>query len=68
MALQYPLGINVWRIREHKGWSQEKFAEMAGLDRTYISGIERCIRNPTVDVIERLAEALGVPPAELFKE
>ncbi len=66
MATQHPLGTNVRRIRERKGWSQEKLAEMAELDRTYVSGIERGIRNPTVGVIQRIADALGVPAAELL--
>ncbi|MCL2802639.1 MAG: helix-turn-helix domain-containing protein [Micrococcales bacterium] len=53
-------------MRAVQGLSQEQFAHTAGLDRTYVSGVERGIRNPTLDVIHRLAAALGVDPGELF--
>ena len=49
------------RVRERRtamGLSQEAFAGKCGLDRTYISGIERVVRNPTVTVVERVALAL----------
>lgn len=46
------------RLRKERGWSQEALADEAGLDRTYISGIERVVRNPTVTVVERVASAL----------
>lgn len=44
------------------GLSQEQLAFETELHRTYISGVERGVRNPTVLVIDRLAKALGVPP------
>lgn len=53
-------------LREAKGWSQEELADQAGLHRTYISAVERAVRNPTLTVIERIARALKVPIAELF--
>ncbi|MCL4722277.1 MAG: helix-turn-helix transcriptional regulator, partial [Gammaproteobacteria bacterium] len=43
-----------------------EFAHRAELDRTYVSGVERGIRNPTLDVITKLAAALGVEVADLF--
>lgn len=46
------------RLRKERGWSQETLADEAGLDRTYISGIERVVKNPTITVVERLALAL----------
>jgi len=50
------------------GWSsQEAFAHHVGLDRTYVSGLERGRRNPTLDVIVKLADGLGVHPTELLK-
>lgn len=58
-------GLNVLRRREAKGLSQEKLAEKADLDRTYISGIERGVRNPGLRSLVRLAKALGVTTAEL---
>ena len=59
MDVRHRLAVNIKRLRKERGWSQETLADEAGLDRTYISGIERVVRNPTVTVIERLAVALG---------
>ena len=61
------LGLNVQRIRRERGWSQEELAFRAGLHRTYISGVERGVRNPTISVVGRLAEALQVAPATLLE-
>jgi transcriptional regulator with XRE-family HTH domain len=56
------------RVRRRKlGVSQEEFADMCGLDRTYIGGIERGERNVGLLNIERIALALKVPLAQLFK-
>jgi len=55
------VGRNLKRLRQEKGWSQEEMADRSGLHRTYISGMERGIRNPTVTVLERVARALGAP-------
>ena len=60
-------GARVRELRESQGWSQEDFGHRAELDRTYVSGIERGVRNPTLDVIHRLADALGVEVAEMFR-
>ncbi|MCR9078965.1 MAG: helix-turn-helix domain-containing protein [Hyphomonadaceae bacterium] len=49
-----------------RGWSQEELADRAGLHRTYISAVERAVRNPTLTVIARIAKALKVSMAELF--
>ncbi|GJD91397.1 XRE family transcriptional regulator [Methylobacterium hispanicum] len=54
------------RLRVARGFSQEALAVDAGVDRTYVSGIERGSFNPTVEVLERLATALGCDVAELF--
>jgi transcriptional regulator with XRE-family HTH domain len=56
----------VRELRTARGWSQEEFAHRAELDRTYVSGIERGRRNPTLDVIVGLAETLEVETADLF--
>lgn len=61
-------GARVRKLRVGRGWSQEDFAHRAELDRTYVSGIERGRRNPTLDIIYRLAGTLGVPVADLFPE
>jgi len=57
------------RKRRHKlGVSQEEFADMCGLDRTYLGGIERGERNVSLINIERIAKALGISLSELFRE
>jgi transcriptional regulator with XRE-family HTH domain len=61
------LGRNVRRLREARGLTQEKLAEKANLDPTYISGIERGVRNPGIKNVARLAKALGGTTAELCK-
>jgi transcriptional regulator with XRE-family HTH domain len=58
-------GHNVRRAREAKDLSQEKLAEQANLDRTYISGIERGVRNPSLLSILRIAVALRKTCSEL---
>jgi transcriptional regulator with XRE-family HTH domain len=65
MDIRRRLGLNVQRLRRARGWSQEEFAERAGLHRTYISGVERGVRNPTITIVGRLAEALGATIGEL---
>ena len=62
------LARNVRRIRVAKGISQERLAYDSGIDRSYLGGIEREMENPTVDLLARLADTLGVPLAELFAE
>lgn len=59
------LGINLRSFREKKGLTQERLGERAELDPTYISGIERGVRNPSVLTLVRLAKALGISIAEL---
>ena len=61
------LGHNVRRRREAIKLSQEALAEKADLDRTYVSGIERGVRNPGIHNVARIARALGVSTAELCK-
>ena len=58
MDVRERLAANLKRLRKERGWSQEALADAAGLDRTYISGIERVVRNPTITVVERIAKAL----------
>jgi len=60
MDIRGRVGLNIKAVREARGWSQEELADRAELHRTYVSGVERGIRNPTVTVLERLANALGV--------
>ncbi len=60
-------GHRVKEIRLEQGISQEQLGLLAELDRTYISGIERGMRNVSLINIARIAEALGVEPAELLQ-
>lgn len=60
-------GKNVKKYRNKIGLSQEAFAEKCNLHRTYISGIERCIRNVSLENIQRIADALEIEPYELLK-
>lgn len=59
------LGQGVRHWREERALTQEKLAEKAGLDPTYISGIERGLRNPGIKNVARLAKALGLTTAQL---
>jgi len=61
-------GRNVRRIRESKGWSQDMLSEKSGLHRTYISGIERGARNPTIEVVFKIAKALEIKTSSLFSD
>jgi transcriptional regulator with XRE-family HTH domain len=66
MDVRHRLAANMKRLRKERGWSQEALADEAGLDRTYVSGIERIVRNPTVTVIERIGKALGCRLGDLL--
>jgi transcriptional regulator with XRE-family HTH domain len=54
-------------LREAQSISQQRLSELAGLNRNYISDVERGRRNPCLENIVRIAEALDVAPAELFR-
>ena len=66
MAVRNRLAVNMKRVRKVRGWSQEALADEAGLYRTYISGIERMVRNPTITVMERVATALQCSLGQLL--
>lgn len=61
------LAVNVLRLRNERGWSQEALAFEAGLHRTFIAHVERQARNISIDNIERIAAALGVHVADLLQ-
>jgi transcriptional regulator with XRE-family HTH domain len=61
------LGSNLKRLRLEKGWSQEEFADRAGIHRTYVSDIERAARNPTITIVEKLAKPLEVSASDLLQ-
>lgn len=67
-AHRIAFGEHLRDLRRERGWtSQEAFAHHVSLDRTYISGLERGRRNPTLDIIVKLAHGLDVSPAELLR-
>lgn len=66
MTARQTFAHNLRKIRVSQGISQEKLADLAELHRTYVSSVERCERNITVDNMEKLARALGVDIRELL--
>ena len=66
MEIRARLSLNMRRLRQSKGWSQEEFAHEAGLHRTYVSDLERGARNPTITVIDKLVVALDVKVGALL--
>ena len=68
MELRDVVGKNVRRLRLACGKTQEALAAEAKIDLTYMGGIERGRRNPSLEVIARVAAALGVEPSALLQE
>jgi transcriptional regulator with XRE-family HTH domain len=64
-SAQQKLGKKVRQLRTGAELTQEKLGELTSLDRTYISGIERGLRNPSLRNLEKLAKALRVKVSEL---
>jgi transcriptional regulator with XRE-family HTH domain len=59
---------NLNRLRKTRGLSQEQLAELAEFHRTYVSQLERCVTNISIDGLERLARALDVDVVDLLKK
>ena len=68
MDVRERLAQNLRRLRHGKGWSQEEFADLAGIHRTYLSDLERGARNPTITVVAKLGLALNVTLGELLDQ
>jgi transcriptional regulator with XRE-family HTH domain len=68
MALRQVFATNLRRAREASGMSQEALADAAGIDRTYVSALERGLYSVSLDTLERLALALNVLPPSLLVE
>lgn len=66
--LQHTVGRNLRAFREARGLSQEAFAEVVGVHRTYMGGLERGERNLTLRSLERIADALDVEPLQLLEK
>ena len=67
MDIRKKVGRNVKKFRKEIEWSQEDLAFECDLHRTYISGIERGVRNPTVLIIDTIAKALDIKPHQLLE-
>jgi len=68
MDVQRRVGINLKTFRLERGLSQEDLALECGLHRTYISGVERGVRNPTIVVLEGIAQTLEISTSQLLEE
>lgn len=66
LDLRKRLAANLRTLRGAQGLSQESLADAAGIHRTFVSQVERELKNVSLDSIRKLANALGVDPFELF--
>jgi len=66
MDVKRAVGKRIKIVRQRNGLTQDQLAEQVGLSPKYISGIERGVENPTMDILIRLAKILGVEPYDLF--
>jgi transcriptional regulator with XRE-family HTH domain len=60
------VGLRIKSLRREKGYSQEKLAELAGINAKYLSSVERGAENPTLDLFIRLSQSLKVDIHEMF--
>jgi transcriptional regulator with XRE-family HTH domain len=67
MEIREVLAVNLRKLRQAKGLSQEELAHRAEIDRTYISALERSVYAAGIDVVDRLAKVLGVEAADLLQ-
>ncbi len=67
MEIREVFARNLRRIRQAKGLSQEALADEAGVDRTYVSALERGVYSASITTIAKLALVLGVEPAEFLR-
>ena len=66
MDIKRAVGKRIKIVRQRNGLTQDQLAEQVGLSPKYISGIERGVENPTMDILLRVATMLGVEPYDLF--
>ena len=64
--VQSAIGLNIGALRKRYGFSQAGFARMISVDRSYVNQIENGRKNPTVEVLIKIADGLDVPITELF--
>jgi transcriptional regulator with XRE-family HTH domain len=67
MTLSQQLGKRIRFLREAKGWSQLTLALESDVNRNYLSDLERGKRNPSIEILQQIAEALAIDLATLFK-
>ena len=61
------LGMRIKYLRKERKWSQEDLALEANVNKNYISDLENGRRNPSLDILERIADAFGITLEQLFK-
>ena len=66
--LKKAFGLGLRDIRKKHGLSQLKVSSLSGLDRTYMSDLERGTKYPSLNTLFRLAKAMGISPVELIKK
>lgn len=67
MDIREVFARNLRVYRQQRRLSQEELADQAGIDRTYVSALERCVYGVSIDVLDRLALALGLEAADLLQ-
>ncbi len=67
MDIREAFALNLKRLRQAQGLSQEELAHRAEIDRTYVSALERSVYAAGIDVVDRIAKALGVEASEMLK-
>jgi transcriptional regulator with XRE-family HTH domain len=67
MDIREVFALNLRRARNAKGLSQEALAHEADVDRTYVSALERSVYSATIDMVDKLAKALGVDASALLQ-
>jgi len=65
-SIREVLANNIKEYRRKRGFSQDKLAELAAISSQYLATVETCRKFPTPEVLDRLANALGIEPHELF--
>lgn len=65
MDIRERVGLNLQRLRRERQMSQEELSDRSGVHQTYLSGVERGKRNPTVGLLEKIARALDVDVADI---
>lgn len=58
---------NLLRLRAEKGWTRQKLADLAEIDRTYLSALERDAYSATIDMVAKIAKAFDVEPSALLE-